>query len=243
MAGLISPKPLSYLQQHAQYNPYTRGISAYSETPPITVAPLAHPVPHQPVGQYLPNTNAIAPLGVHEEGRIHSLVIELLDPNTREGALLELSKKREQYEDLALVLWHSFGAYRLYVYIHLFINLLVLGIMPALLQEIVSVYPLLSPPNLTAHISNRVCNALALLQCVASHTETRQLFLNGEIGLLLASLVTHGDLLAHIPLFLYPFLNTTSKTRPFEYLRLTSLGVIGALVKVSLLISLLTRSP
>lgn len=37
--------------------------------------------------------------------------------------------------------------------------------------------------------------------------------------------------IAHIPLFLYPFLNTTSKTRPFEYLRLTSLGVIGALVK------------
>jgi CCR4-NOT transcription complex subunit 9 len=30
---------------------------------------------------------------------------------------------------------------------------------------------------------------------------------------------------------LYPFLNTTSKSRPFEYLRLTSLGVIGALVK------------
>jgi hypothetical protein len=37
---------------------------------------------------------------------------------------------------------------------------------------------------------------------------------------------------AHVPLFLYPFLNTISKTRPFEYLRLTSLGVIGALVKV-----------
>jgi len=53
------------------------------------------------------------------------------------------------------------------------------GIMPALLQEIVSVYPMLSPPNLTAHVSNRVCNALALLQCVASHPETRQLFLNG----------------------------------------------------------------
>jgi CCR4-NOT transcription complex subunit 9 len=39
------------------------------------------------------------------------------------------------------------------------------------------------------------------------------------------------NLAAHIPLFLYPFLNTTSKSRPFEYLRLTSLGVIGALVK------------
>lgn len=40
-----------------------------------------------------------------------------------------------------------------------------------------------------------------------------------------------NEVTAHIPLFLYPFLNTTSKSRPFEYLRLTSLGVIGALVK------------
>ena len=40
---------------------------------------------------------------------------------------------------------------------------------------------------------------------------------------------------AHIPLYLYPFLNTGSRSKPFEYLRLTSLGVIGALVKVSLL--------
>lgn len=89
------------------------------------------------------------------------------------------------------------------------------GVMSALLQEITQVYPFLLPSTLSAHASNRVCNALALLQCVASHSETRSLFLN-----------------AHIPLFLYPFLNTTSKTRPFEYLRLTSLGVIGALVKV-----------
>lgn len=67
---------------------------------------------------------------------------------------------------------------------------------------------------MTAHQSNRVCNALALLQCVASHPETRSPFLH-----------------AQIPLYLYPFLHTSSKTRPFEYLRLTSLGVIGALVK------------
>ena len=33
-------------------------------------------------------------------------------------------------------------------------------------------------------------------------------------------------------MYLYPFLNTINKARPFEYLRLTSLGVIGALVKV-----------
>jgi CCR4-NOT transcription complex subunit 9 len=111
--------------------------------------------------------------------------------------LLELSKKRESFPDLAPILWHSVGT------------------VAALLQEIVSIYPLLTPPTLTAHASNRVCNALALLQCVASHADTRQPFLN-----------------AQIPLYLYPFLNTQSKSRPFEYLRLTSLGVIGALVKV-----------
>ncbi|KAL4774137.1 cell differentiation family, Rcd1-like-domain-containing protein [Aspergillus nidulans var. acristatus] len=135
--------------------------------------------------------------GVSDENRkVFIWVAELLDPNRREAALMELSKKREQVPELALVIWHSFG------------------VMTALLQEIISVYPLLNPSQLTAAASNRVCNALALLQCVASHNETRTLFLN-----------------AHIPLFLYPFLNTTSKSRPFEYLRLTSLGVIGALVK------------
>merc|ERR1719316_73745 len=133
----------------------------------------------------------------YEKERIFLLVLELTNPEQRESALLELSKRRETFADLAPILWHSFGT------------------ISALLQEIVAIYPLLSPPSLTAQASNRVCNALALLQCVASHPETRTLFLN-----------------AHIPLFLYPFLNTVSKTRPFEYLRLTSLGVIGALVKI-----------
>ena len=49
----------------------------------------------------------------HEEGKLFSLVIDLMDPNTRETALLELSKKREQYDDLAMILWHSFGTYLL----------------------------------------------------------------------------------------------------------------------------------
>ncbi|POM64608.1 Cell differentiation protein rcd1 [Phytophthora palmivora] len=129
--------------------------------------------------------------------QLYALVLELSSPEQRESALLELSKKREEFPELAPILWHSFGT------------------VAALLQEIVAIYPLLSPPQLTAHASNRVCNALALLQCVASHSETRTHFLN-----------------AHIPLYLYPFLNTVSKNRPFEYLRLTSLGVIGALVKI-----------
>ena len=129
-----------------------------------------------------------------EQNNIYELLLQLTT-NEREHALLELSKKREAYQDLAPILWHSYG------------------ILSCLLQEIIAVYPLLSV-GLSSHASNRVCNALALLQCVASHNDTRVLFLN-----------------AHIPLFLYPFLNTTSKTRPYEYLRLTSLGVIGALVK------------
>ena len=80
---------------------------------------------------------------------------------TRENALLELSKKREEFPDLAPLLWHSCGT------------------IAALLQEIIGIYPALSPPTLSPTASNRVCNALALLQCVASHPETRSLFLQG----------------------------------------------------------------
>jgi CCR4-NOT transcription complex subunit 9 len=139
---------------------------------------------------------ATVPKSIEQE-KIYLWINELCMPGTRENALLELSRQREAVQDLAPFLWHSFGS------------------IAALLQEVISVYPAINPPTLTAHQSNRVCNSLALLQCVASHPETRALFLQ-----------------AHIPIFLYPFLHTTlSKTRPFEYLRLTSLGVIGALVK------------
>lgn len=125
-----------------------------------------------------------------------ALLAEFVHGQNKEQALLEIGKKRELYPDLALVLWHSFG------------------VMPALLAEIVSVYPMLSPPNVTSQHSNRVCNALALLQCVASHPETRLPLLH-----------------AQVPLFLYPLLNCQSTQKPVEYLRLTSLGVLGALAK------------
>uniref|UniRef100_A0A0K0DC40 CCR4-NOT transcription complex subunit 9 n=1 Tax=Angiostrongylus cantonensis TaxID=6313 RepID=A0A0K0DC40_ANGCA len=123
-------------------------------------------------------------------------ILDLKDINRRENALLELSKKRDSVPELAIWLWYSFGT------------------MAALLQEVIAIYPAIMPANLTATQSNRVCNALALMQCVASHKDTRGPFLQ-----------------AHIPLYLYPFLHTTKTSRSFEYLRLTSLGVIGALVK------------
>ena len=47
-----------------------------------------------------------------DDRRTLDYVAQLLNQNTRETALLELSKKREQVPELALVLWHSFGERR-----------------------------------------------------------------------------------------------------------------------------------
>jgi CCR4-NOT transcription complex subunit 9 len=91
-----------------------------------------------------------------QEALVREIVQDLTIPEHREAALLELSKKREAFSDLAPILWYGQGT------------------IAALLQEIISIYPLLSPPALSAHASNRVCNALALLQCVAS-TSSRAL--------------------------------------------------------------------
>ncbi len=40
---------------------------------------------------------------------MEQLVLDLTNPLTRENALLELSKKRESFPELAPYLWHSFG--------------------------------------------------------------------------------------------------------------------------------------
>ena len=148
--------------------------------------PMANPSQGQGMGES----------GGSSMAELYPLVMQLTKLDHRENALLELSKRRENFPELAPVLWHSFGT------------------IAALLQEIISIYPMLSPPSLSPQASNRVCNALALLQCVASHPDTKTKLMA-----------------AHIPLYLFPFLNTVSRHRPFEYLRLTRLGVIGALVK------------
>ncbi|KAK9285499.1 hypothetical protein L1049_024693 [Liquidambar formosana] len=126
---------------------------------------------------------------------LEQLILALQKDQSRERALFLLSKKRG--DDLAPLLWNSFGT------------------VFTLLQEITATYRILSSPDLIARASTRVCNALALLQCIASHPDTRMLFVK-----------------ANIPFYLYPFLSTTNKEKHYEYLRLTSLGVIGALVKV-----------
>ncbi|XP_021905123.1 CCR4-NOT transcription complex subunit 9-like isoform X2 [Carica papaya] len=115
---------------------------------------------------------------------------------TRELALHNLAKNREACEEYAVVLWNSFGTVSI------------------LLQEITIGYQLLSTQMITDRIANRVCNALALLQCLAVHPETRPKFIK-----------------ANMPSYVFPFLNQTKKEKPYEHIRLTSLGVFGALVK------------
>ena len=46
---------------------------------------------------------------IEENRRVLGWVAELLNGNSRETALMELSKKREQVPELALIIWHSFG--------------------------------------------------------------------------------------------------------------------------------------
>eukprot|EP01013_Petalomonas_cantuscygni_P037393 TRINITY_DN68213_c0_g1_i1.p1 TRINITY_DN68213_c0_g1~~TRINITY_DN68213_c0_g1_i1.p1 ORF type:complete len:322 (+),score=59.48 TRINITY_DN68213_c0_g1_i1:149-1114(+) len=153
-----------------------------------TLAPAASPPPPAATG----NTEEKPHLRP-----LRSLIPPLLDRTQRKEALAILAKNREHYPDLAPTLWHS------------------TGVIAALLHEIVSMYPLLSSAQLPSGGSDTVCNALALLQVLASHPHTRALFLH-----------------AHLPLYLYPFLGATNmRTKPYEYLRLTSLGVMGALVK------------
>lgn len=46
-----------------------------------------------------------------ENRRVLGWVAELMNGNSRETALMELSKKREQVPELALIIWYSFGMY------------------------------------------------------------------------------------------------------------------------------------
>ncbi|XP_019246660.1 PREDICTED: cell differentiation protein rcd1-like [Nicotiana attenuata] len=128
------------------------------------------------------------------------LIALLHDSNLREAVLSQLNvvikQKREMCSNLALLLWNSFNT----VYI--------------LLQEVLAVYPKLSTSTLTMKESTRVCDALTLLQCMASHPETRK-----------------GLVKANIPFYLYPFLRASANEKPLEFVRLSSLGLIGSLAK------------
>jgi CCR4-NOT transcription complex subunit 9 len=71
-----------------------------------TTLPNNNMIPRGPANDLQANTD----IGMTEENkRVLDWIAQLMKPSTRESALLELSKKREQVPELALILWHSFG--------------------------------------------------------------------------------------------------------------------------------------
>jgi hypothetical protein len=155
-----------------------------------------------------------------QQDSVEAYILALINPATREAALLELSKKRESYADLAPSLWFSGGVIACLLQEVSHNSTLPCSFLPSYaavkwllaladslvgtalwgcclchgrctssahhdlshaLAQIIVIYPMLSPPSLTAHASNRVCNALALLQCVASHPDTRPQFMQGAL--------------------------------------------------------------
>ena len=82
-------------------------MSAVSSSSPVSSAPATSTTAGAaaagaPAGQQGAGGNV-------DRDKIYQWIIELSSPDTREAALLELSKKREVVSDLAPMLWHSFG--------------------------------------------------------------------------------------------------------------------------------------
>src|SRR5271170_3752753 len=76
--------------------------------PPPHLSQLSAPGTQQPPLSTGPG--GVAEFAAGDYSQIFEWVSQLLKgPEGREKALLELSRKREQYDDLALILWHSFG--------------------------------------------------------------------------------------------------------------------------------------
>src|SRR4051794_20731768 len=105
-----SQQPPQHLQQMQQFlyrqaaqgvHSSAAGVGGYS-----SVATPSTGIPTLPQDQGGLGMNSS---GFQEEDRVIQHILELTNPLTREQALLELSKKREAYENLAPILWHSFG--------------------------------------------------------------------------------------------------------------------------------------
>jgi CCR4-NOT transcription complex subunit 9 len=86
--------------------------------------------------------------------------------------------------------------------------------MATLLQEILNLYQYLSPSKLNKEKSDRASHILSLFQEIALNSKTRKEFLESQLLV-----------------FLYPFLNISSRAKIYDVIRLSALGVIAALVK------------
>ncbi|XP_076913119.1 uncharacterized protein LOC143571626 [Bidens hawaiensis] len=132
---------------------------------------------------------------------IQQFIMLLNNPPTRTLGIMKLKNvylnNQEIGPELGLLLWNTPGT-------------------PfSLLLEISEGHKLLSPPRITFLESIKVCNALILIQCIASHPEARM-----------------GLIDAEILQYFYPFLITSEKELlQFDNLRLAGLIVIKELLK------------
>ena len=120
-------QPQHHVAQHGQHQAQAAQLHAQQQAQAVQAA--AQRQYHQQLaannGTTLPGNNAVprgpandvqaADAGMTEENRrVLEWIAQLMKPTTREAALLELSKKREQVPELALILWHSFGMAMVY---------------------------------------------------------------------------------------------------------------------------------
>ena len=87
------------------------------------------------------------------------------------------------------------------------------GTMAILLQEIISTYKYFSSTKLSSEKYSKIRNILLLLTSLSSHEEIRLKFIESKM-----------------PIFLYPFLNSTSTAKQNEYIKLLTLTVITNLI-------------
>lgn len=122
----IKMMPGAHIYGHHQLYPHSDAAWVQSTQQHQGAAPPASqqqhynriPALHNAVGG-LPSTHghdgSHEPLISEDNRRTMAYIADLLNESTRETALLELSKKREQVPELALILWHSFGRIQTHV--------------------------------------------------------------------------------------------------------------------------------
>jgi len=97
-------------QQHAQAQAAAAAAAAAQQQHYNRIAVNNNTTNSANVSQDLTQSNASMEGGISDENRkVLQWVAELMDPGRREAALMELSKKREQVPELALIIWHSYG--------------------------------------------------------------------------------------------------------------------------------------
>lgn len=123
--------PNPHVYGHHQYNPQADSAwlhqqsnhqqhHAQQQAAAAAAASAAQQQHYSRIASAHNTVNALNPAAHAQDGNLENPVSEdnrrtlayiadLLNENTREAALLELSKKREQVPELALILWHSFG--------------------------------------------------------------------------------------------------------------------------------------